>query len=187
MLRAGGTVVHATETCYGLTCDLSNRYAVEKIFHIKQRTFDEPVSGLFASIEQAKDYVIWSERAEELARKYLPGPLTLILPIQRSKTSWIFPTPTGGTTLGVRVSSHPTAMALVEGFGKPLITTSANVHGGGNPYSAEDVVLGFTHGYTKPDILLDGGPLLPTPPSTIIDLSKPDAPNTLRQGGIAIE
>ena len=80
VLRLGGIVIHATETCYGLACDLRNPEAVQRLFTVKQRPENQPVSALFSSIEEAKKYVEWNDRAEVLAKEFLPGPLTLILP-----------------------------------------------------------------------------------------------------------
>ncbi len=93
ILRSGGIVAHATETCYGFACDVQNPDAVKRLFVIKKRPLDQPVSALFSSIEQAKLYVEWNEKAEELAKKYLPGPLTLILPTHKDAPHVIFCVP----------------------------------------------------------------------------------------------
>ena len=87
IIEDGGVVAHATETCYGLACDLRNIDAVEKLFAIKERPPHQPVSALFSSIDEAKKYVEWNEKAEELAQKYLPGPLTVILRM-REEAPW---------------------------------------------------------------------------------------------------
>jgi len=92
-LKAGGIVMHATETCYGIACDLTNPDAVKKLFAIKKRPEQQPVSALFSSIESAKLYVDFSDRALELAQKYLPGPLTLVLPTNTKPPSQIFVCP----------------------------------------------------------------------------------------------
>src|SRR5262245_56720739 len=93
LLQNGGVVAHATETCYGLACDLRNPDAVTRLFVIKRRPLTQPVSALFASVEDAKRYVEWNDRAEELARTYLPGPLTLILPLRPDAPARLFPMP----------------------------------------------------------------------------------------------
>ena len=182
VLRAGGIVVHATETCYGIACDIANADAIAKLFAIKHRPVAQPVSGLFASVDQAKQYVEWTARADELAAKHLPGPLTLILPLLQN--SRLFPTPAGGTTLGVRISSHSLAQQLVESFGSPLTTTSANIHGEPNPYNAQAILDRFSSEEHQPDLLLDAGTLPHVPPSTVVDVSAEGT--TRRQGGIAV-
>ena len=93
ILRDGGVVAHATETCYGFACDMTNETAVRKLFAIKERSEDHPVSALFPSVEEAKHYVLWNEEAEKLAADSLPGPLTLILPLLSSAPQKLFPIP----------------------------------------------------------------------------------------------
>lgn len=175
ILMAGGTVAHATETCYGLACDMANTKAVQRLFAIKQRPVHQPVSALFASIEEAKTYVQWNARAEELAQESLPGPLTLILLLAPSAPKTLFPTPNAalpGASLGIRISSHPLAMQLVQEFGGPISTTSANVSGKPNPYSAEDIVEQFQNQELQPDIVLDSGRLEQNPPSKVVNLAE---------------
>jgi len=176
VLKQGGVVAHATETCYGLACDLTNPQAVQRLFVLKQRLLNQPVSALFPSIDEAKRYVEWNERAKELARKFLPGPLTLILLSRRETPHTLFPIPEGAATVGVRVSSHPIAQKLAQCFGKPLSTTSANIHGKPPPYSTEEIL-----SQLSPDLVLDSGPLPEAPPSTVVDLTK-GSQKILRQG-----
>lgn len=183
ILSAGGVIAHATETCYGLACDLSNIDAVKKLFTIKQRPGTQPVSALFVSIEQAKEYVEWNERAEELATQYLPGPLTIILPMRADAPSVLHPSLEHPTTLGCRVSSSPIAQSLAISFNSPLSTTSANLHGQPNPYSAQDIAQQFQDQKIQPDLILDSGTLPQNPPSTVMDLSGKEA-QIRRQGNI---
>ncbi len=191
ILRSGGIIAHATETCYGFACDLSNEKAVAKLFAIKNRPVTQPISALFASIDDAKKYVEWNERAEELARKYLPGPLTLILPMRTEAPKKLFPIQTSklenqqtsNHSLGIRISSSPVAESLVTAFHSPISTTSANLHGQPNPYSAEDIIAQFKDQTYQPDLILDSGMLPQTPPSTVINLAKDEGEfETLRQG-----
>lgn len=181
ILSAGGVVAHATETCYGFACDLRNPDAVAKLFAIKNRPLHQPVSGLFVSVDEAKKYVIWNDRAEELS-KHLPGPLTIILPLKPSTNLHPSSQP---DTLGVRVSSHPHAQALAEAAGFPITTTSANIHGQPNPYSAEEIAAQFASSKVVPDLILDSGALPPTPPSTVVDCTK-DEPEERRKGKLHI-
>lgn len=170
VLKRGGVVAHATETCYGLACDLGNPAAVSKLFAIKQRPLDQPVSALFSSIDEAKKWVEWNDEAEKLSREFLPGPLTLILPLLKDRTLWITPE-NPKQSIGVRVSSLPLAQNLAKEFGSPLSTTSANLHGQKNLYSAEEIASQFVSKKFVPDLILDSGTLPPVPPSTVIDLT----------------
>ena len=179
VLQSGGIVIHATETCYGLACDLRNPIAVARLFAVKDRPLEQPVSALFSSIEDAKKYVEWNDRAEALAKEFLPGPLTLILPARKDMPYPLFIVPkveavgnnfaTQLSTIGLRISSHPFAMQLVQAFGSPLSTTSANVHGKPSPYSAEEILEQYENMREKPDLILDAGPLPFRKPSRIID------------------
>lgn len=189
MLARGGVVAHATETCYGLACDLTNPQAVEKLFTLKKRPLDQPVSALFPSTEEAKRYVVWNARAEELAQKHLPGPLTIILPLRGDSPAPLFTVPPYDVirhttydirTCGIRISSHPIAQALAGRFGKPLSTTSANLHGKPPPYSAEEIT-----SQMEPDLVLASGSLPKTQPSTVINLAG-EFPSTKRQGPLHI-
>ncbi len=192
VLRSGGVVAHATETCYGLACDIANLDAVKKVFAIKQRPESQPISGLFKNADHAKQYAEWSDRAEELARQYLPGPLTMILFQHADAPKKLFPIArsleaqqleTLKATIGVRISSSPIAQMLVEGFGTPISTTSANIHGQPNPYSAEDIQHQFADALVKPDLVIDSGTLPQNPPSTVMDLTA-DTTIELRVGSI---
>lgn len=168
-LGAGGVVAHATETCYGLACDLRNPDAVRKLFDIKQRPYDQPMSALFPSIEAAQAVCEFSEKALILAKKHLPGPLTIILPVLKNSAP-IFITADGkkASEIGIRISPHPIAMTLSQSFGSPIATTSANLHGRENPYSAEDIARQFKGRDSMPDLCLDNGTLPNTPPSTVV-------------------
>lgn len=196
LLKVGGVIAHATETCYGLACDLSNQKAVDKLFAIKARPANQPVSVLFASVDQAKKYVQWNDEAERLAKEHLPGPVTLILrfredgPSELRVTSYelreeeVVRNPSSAIrnqTIGVRVSPHPVALALVTQFGTPISTTSANLHGQPNPYSPADIVAQLQDHDAQPDLILDSGILPKVPPSTVIDLS--GGKNTIRRQG----
>lgn len=163
-LQQGGIVAHATETCYGLACDVSNPVAVQNLFTIKQRDASKPVSALFESVESTKKYVIWNTQAEEFAADTLPGPYTLILPL---RTNTLYPTPTGGETIGVRISSYPIAQQLVAMFGKPISTTSANIANRPTAYCVQELV----NQGLEVDIVLDSGTLDENPSSTVLDFS----------------
>lgn len=164
IIQHGGIVAHATETCYGFACDLTNPEAIQTLFLLKDRPDMQQVSALFPSVSAAKEWVEWNERAEELAEKYLPGTLTMILPLKTDHRSLI----NDQHTLGVRVSSHPIAQKLAEIAHVPLSTTSANLHGMPSAYSAEDIVDQFREREIQPDLILDSGVLPALSPSTVI-------------------
>lgn len=187
ILREGGVVAHATETCYGLACDLRNPAAVAKLFAIKQRPDNQPVSALFVSLEEAQTFLEWNEIAAQLAANHLPGPLTVILKQRHDAPCILHPKPNADpdATIGMRISPHPTAVALVRMFGAPLSTTSANVHGKPNPYSTEDLRMQFGDRNSTPDMILDDGTLEENDASTVVDVSAGTL-HVLRKGSLEL-
>ncbi len=188
VLRAGGVIAHATETCYGLACDLKNPKAVARLFAIKKRPLDQPVSALFSSIEDAKQFVIFSERALALAEKYMPGPLTLVLPVRSDAPFQIHvcplaQPPISHPAIGIRISSSPLAQELVKIFGAPIATTSANLHGQPNTYSAQHIIDQYASEELQPDLLLDSGVIPEFPASTVVEVIG-ERINVLRQGDV---
>ncbi len=190
VLHHGGVIAHATETCYGLACDLRDPKAVERLFLIKKRSFDQPVSAMFSSIEEAQKFVVFSKQALETAKKFLPGPLTIVLPMRSDAPFPIHvcppsPTPIPNPTIGIRISSSPFAQSLVFSFGSPIATTSANLHGKPNTYSVSDIESQFLGMETVPDLVLDSGVLSLAPPSTVAEIVG-DRVKVLRQGDVRL-
>ena len=185
VLHAGGTVIHATETCYGIACDLTNEDAVKDLFDVKQRPGYQTVSALFASVDAAREYVDVSPKAEELFLKHLPGPLTIVLPKKKSAPPiWLTAAGNGTDALiGIRISSHPFAMKLAEAFGKPIATTSANIHGKPNPYSVSEIEAQWAVAVLVPELVIDSGNLLTITPSTVIRVVGQEI-TVLRQGSL---
>ena len=164
-LRNGGLVVYPTETCYGLGATVDDLKAVERVYLVKRRPFDRPLTVIVADVEMWSRYAYITPEASKLIRRFLPGPLTIILWKKPTVPDLVNP-----DRIGARISSHPVAQALVEMLGKPITATSANLHGGPNPYKVEEVV---SEGV---DLILDYGELPRRPPSTIVDLTvKPPA------------
>ena len=189
-LLSGGIVCHPTETCYGFACDITHCDAVERLFLLKKRAFSKPVSALFASVEEAKNYVAWNDAAESLVWA-LPGPLTIILPVKSDAPFPLFPGPyarhsSAAMTIGLRVSSHPVAAALARLAGRPVSTTSANISTLPEPYDIETMMSQCSEAGVQPDFILDYGTLPRVPPSTIVDCSDGRARIT-RQGSLRID
>lgn len=180
ILRSGGTVAFPTETVYGLGADAANPSAIQKIYRIKQRPVDHP---LIVHIGAISDLHHWAqaipESAWKLARRFWPGPLTLILP----RSARIPDCVTGGQdTVGLRMPAHPVALALLRamGPGKALAAPSANRFGRISPTAAAHVrqELGM-----EVDMILDGGTCQVGLESTIVSFHD-GIPQILRPGGI---
>ncbi len=188
-LHQGGIVIHATETCYGITCDVCRPEVVARLFAIKRRPEAQPVSVLFGSVAQAENYLAFSETARRLAEKYLPGPLTLLLPRKENPVAALHVTHPGAaapTVIGMRISSHPIAMALASGFPRPIATTSANLHGFPETYSLGAILSQFQEQEHLADMILDSGDLPVQLPSTIVEIEGGEM-RVVRQGNIRVD
>ena len=183
-LEQGTTLVYPTETCYGLGCDATNAEAVERIYAIKGRTKEKSLILLADSLDMMAPYIDISPRLKEIEQKYWPGALTVIVPIQGNRLA--HGVVAGDGTIAFRVTSHPLAQKIVHALGRPLVSTSANVAGGPNSYSADDVLSAFDAAETQPDVVIDGGILPVRAPSTVVRL-RGDKIEVVRQGEIIVE
>ncbi|TMH87377.1 MAG: threonylcarbamoyl-AMP synthase [Betaproteobacteria bacterium] len=179
ILRAGGLVAFPTETVYGLGADASNAGAVARLYATKRRPADHPVIVHFGSKEKAFS---WAREvptgARQLAERFWPGPLTLIL--KRSALAKDFITG-GQDTVGLRVPSHPVARGLLEMFQGGIAAPSANRFGLVSPTTAAHVREDLGDDV---DLVLEGGPSEVGIESTIVDLST-GAALLLRPGAIS--
>jgi L-threonylcarbamoyladenylate synthase len=178
VLRARGLVAFPTETFYGLGADALDEAAVARVFQAKGRPADKPLLVLVDSLEMV-DRVAGDipPQARRLMARYWPGPLTLVLTAHGA----LPPALTAGTgTIGVRLSGHPLARALVSAFGRPITAPSANPHGHVSPRTAEEVIAGLGD---RVDLVLDGGTTPGGPASTLLDLTC-TPPVVLRAGAV---
>jgi len=177
-LRAGALVAFPTETVYGLGADASNPAAVRRIFETKGRPATHPV---IVHLADAAELAAWAREvppaAHLLARKFWPGPLTLIL----ARAAAVSDVVTGGQdTVALRVPSHPVARQLLARFGGGIAAPSANRHGRVSATTAAHVRDEFGDAV---EYVLDGGQTDVGIESTIVDLSGPLA-TLLRPGSI---
>ncbi len=177
----GSVISVPTETFYALSADPFNLRAVEQIFQIKGRQDWKPLLLLVDSIEQVEGITRQiPDRFYEIARKFWPGPLTLILPAANTLPRKV----TGGTgTVGVRIPALSLTRQLLRTVGVPLIGTSAN-RSGHPPCSTPEQVLQQLGG--KIELVLDLGSTNGSAPSTILDLTSEPA-RLVREGAIPAE
>ena len=181
-LQAGGLVAFPTETVYGLGADATNDRAVAGIFAAKKRPQFNPLIVHFRDAEGAAKEVVFDARAETVARRFWPGPLTLVLP-RRRESSLSLLCSAGLQTQAVRVPAHPVAQRLLTDAGLPLAAPSANASGRISPTCAEHVARSLG---ARVAVILDGGPCAVGLESTVLDLSVPQ-PTILRPGAVTAE
>ncbi|MEM5518402.1 L-threonylcarbamoyladenylate synthase [Henriciella sp. AS95] len=176
-LADGGLVAMPTETVYGLAGDATNPQAVARIYRVKERPVFNPLIAHLASIEAAFEQGDFSDKAQALAHRFWPGPLTLVVNAT-DQTTVCDLARAGLGTLAVRVPAHPVANALLQTVGRPLVAPSANPSGRISPTSAAHVAADLGD---KIDFILDGGDCSEGLESTVID-ARADTPVLLRSG-----
>lgn len=182
LLKKGEAVAIPTETVYGLAANALNTSAVAKIFQIKQRPTFDPLIIHLSSFEKVYNYVLEvPEIFEELAKKFMPGPLTLLL---RKKDIIPDLVTAGSPYVAVRIPSHNVTKSLLDMVDFPLAAPSANPFGYISPTTAQHVAdqLG-----NKVYYILDGGPCDVGLESTIIGMNENGDIEVLRKGGLSIE
>ncbi len=181
ILQRGGVVAFPTETVYGLGASALDAQAVARVFEIKGRPRFDPLIAHVADLEQAESLLAdFPPLARELARRFWPGPLTLVLP----KAACVPDIVTSGLqNVAIRMPDHPLALSLIRAAGVPLAAPSANPFGHISPTTAAHVreQLG-----PHVDMVLDGGPCRVGVESTIISLVDGKAV-LLRAGGLPVE
>jgi L-threonylcarbamoyladenylate synthase len=181
LIRAGRLVAFPTETVYGLGANALDRDAVRRIFEAKGRPPDDPLIVHVGSVEQVAAVSAGrTERLAELAARFWPGPLTLVVP--RGPAVPLEVT-AGRETVAVRVPRHPVALGLIERAGRPIAAPSANLFARPSPTLAAHVLADLGE---RIDLLLDGGPTLVGVESTVLDLTG-RRPRVLRPGGVTAE
>ncbi len=170
VLERGGLVIIPTETVYGIAAKMEYAY---KIYEAKRRPRSKPLP-VQTTIRDVEKVAELNRKARLLARKFWPGPLTIVMKAKPSVPETV----TAGTgKVGVRVPAHPFALRLLEMTG-PLAVTSANLSGLKSPRSLEEVTV-------EADLAIDAGPVEGVP-STVVDVTG-DQVKVLREGPIKRE
>lgn len=175
ILELGGLIIYPTETLYGLGANMTDLEAVKKVFDVKGRLHNKPLSVAFRDVEHAKKYAEFNKVAEKLARKFLPGPLTIVLKSKLPLGSMF-----GDNTITVRIPSNKVARELLARTKFPITATSANVSGNRDPIDARIAIDQIGEDV---DLVIDSGECELGKPSTVIDLSG-DEIVFIREGAI---
>jgi L-threonylcarbamoyladenylate synthase len=178
VLKNGGVVALPTETVYGLVADLFSSEGVKKIYKIKGRNPEKPLSIFIPDIESVTSYVEkLPNSAYKIMKAFWPGPLTVVLLKKRG-----LEVPLETSTIGLRIPDHPIPLTLLQKYGA-LVSTSANLSGRKEALGAEEVKEYFDG---KIDLILDGGQTIFKVPSTVIDCTG-HSPKIIREGKIKDE
>ncbi len=181
LIRCGGLVVFPTETVYGLGASALDAHAAEKIYAAKGRPSDNPLIVHIADPSEADALAYPSDLYYRLARAFMPGPITVILP----KKELVPDSVTAGLkTVAIRCPSHPVANALIRAAGVPIAAPSANLSGSPSPTTATHVKEDLDG---RVDMILDGGAAEYGLESTIVRVMEDDSLLLLRPGAITLE
>jgi L-threonylcarbamoyladenylate synthase len=183
-LREGGLIAYPTETVYGLG-SRARLADVQAVARLKGRRLDKPFLLLVADRDMAEEQgLAFNEAATALARAFWPGPLTLVLPGGGGRLPDVLRGSEGG--IAVRWTSHRGMARLVRALGEPVTSTSANLPGSPPAPGAEAIARDFAPAVEAGTLLvLDGGVLGNSPPSTLVDCTRP-APRLIREGAVTL-
>ncbi|MCA9294969.1 MAG: threonylcarbamoyl-AMP synthase [Phycisphaerales bacterium] len=181
-LLRGMIVALPTETVYGLAARTFDPAALERIYSLKGRPADNPLIAHVLDAEHARRLTtIWTERAQQLADAFWPGPLTIILPRHPDVPA---AAAGGRSTIAIRAPRHEVFRAVLARTGEPLSAPSANRSGHVSPTRAQHVADDFADDADL--LILDGGASVYGIESTVVDLTS-DPPVVLRPGAITLE
>jgi L-threonylcarbamoyladenylate synthase len=181
-LERGEVIAIPTETVYGV-CSLPTTEGVGRLIAVKQRSAEKGIQLLVDTLEQVRDLAIVTHSAEQLADRFWPGGMTLVL--DRRPDVDLTPLLGGGRpTLGLRLPDHDVPRAISRRLG-PIAASSANVSGEPDATTAELVQRSLGDLLT---LIVDDGPVRGGTPSSVIDCSDPDVPvRVLREGAISAQ
>ena len=180
-IKQGGIVVFPTETVYGIGTNGLNENAVKRIYEVKQRPLNKPISLLVNSMDMINDIAQEITDLEKaLIKEFFPGPLTIILKKKDTVPNIVT---ANSKTVGVRMPSNKIALKLIEYAEVPIATPSANISGKPSGTNMEDIMKDFEG---KVDCYIDDGPSKIGVPSTIVQVID-GVPHILRQGKITEE
>ena len=180
VLNNDGLIIFPTDTVYGIACNSNSDVAIRKLYHAKNRSFDNPIGVLTDSIDKIKLITtVINPIEEELINKYFPGNLTIIFNKKDSVSNLLT---ANKDTIGVRIPDNEIALSILKSYPYPLATTSVNLSGLKEGTEVSDFIDEFKN---KVGIIIDGGKTKEIP-STIVRVDN-DKINILRQGSLEIK
>ncbi len=181
LINKGEVVVCPTDTGYAFSANALSPLAVARVFHLKGRSFSNPIHIAVNSLAEAEKYAKVNEAARHLAGRYLPGALTLVLLKTELVPSILV---AGLNTVGIRIPDNRIIISLAGMSGVPLTTTSANISGRPTPYLVDEIIDQLGENMQEVAMVLDQGAIKGRELSTIVDLTV-NPPQLIRQGRIS--
>lgn len=166
-----------TETVYALSCNASDVHAIDKIYRIKKRNKNKPLSVFVANIEQLKEVVAVKKSYLTSIECFIPGPITFVLPLRKDSK---LPKEFFQNTIGVRIPNHPTALRILNEFKGIVVATSVNISGEKSVSKARKIPNDIKK---EVSIIIEDDKLVMGVESTIVDLTT-DEISILRKGKV---
>jgi L-threonylcarbamoyladenylate synthase len=180
LLRQGQVIALPTDTVYGVAADGLNARAIEKLYDVKERPHDKAIPLLLADPDNLEQVALDApDAARVLAAKFWPGALTLVIHARNNLPAVLR---ADGDSVAVRTPNHPVPRDLARALGHPLAATSANISGGRDPSTAQEVLAQLSG---RLPLILDGGKVGGIP-STVVDFSV-FPPCLMRQGALSLQ
>lgn len=171
VLRAEGILIYPTDTIYGLGVNIFSERAIKRVYNLKNRPYNKPLSVCVSKIKDIHE-IAYLDNREEIIKKLLPGPFTIILRKKEHISSILT---AGKDKIGVRIPDNRICREITRKF--PITTTSANLSGKEAPKSVDDIIKQWGDSV---DLIIDGGNSQGFP-STVIDMTT-HPPKILRKG-----
>lgn len=169
ILKNGSVLVLPFDTVYGLCADAGNNDAVRKIFNLKKRNLSKPIGVAVDSIDGIEKIALIDDKSKQLIENKIPGKYTFIL--KAESDNGVSKLCQKDNTIGVRVPDSDLILSITKQSGLVLAQTSANIAGGGNVTSAQELMEQFGDNIEQIDLIIDGGKLECPVPSEIIDMT----------------
>lgn len=179
VLKKGGILMYPTDTCYGLGANIANRMAFNKIYTLKRRSANKPVSVIVPSEKHIFDIAIVNDEQKPYIIKYFPGAVTLIF---LTLDQEVFPF----SSVGIRIPNYQVTQKIATGLNGAYVTTSANIANYPPAYAVNDFLNQLGNNDLKPDLILDAGKLPKADLSTVVDLTS-GKPKIIRYGAVKVK
>ena len=179
-LNEGKLIVFPTETVYGIAGNGLTLSVIDKMYQAKKRDYSKPFTLMVNDITKIKDIAYVSENEEKVIKKFMPGPITLILKKKDCISNLVT---ANSDTVGVRIPNHEIALSILKSVDYPLATSSANISGSVNNSNIEDIINDLA---SYVDIFIKGNISSNLLASTVVEIKNNEV-NILRNGIISKE